>query len=210
MGYTLQGEVMSVLTGPAILQAIDKKEIEIDPFNMVQTNPTSYDLRLGNKVRMYCPSGCESSTVAAATRGYAVLKPVLDAASPNISVEFEIPTDGLLLQPGNFYLMHTLERVRTSCYQPSLEGKSSIARLSIQVHFTAGWGEPGFNGQYTLEVGCLLPVRIYAGMRIGQIKFETLEGDIIDYSKKGNYVGQHALGPVASRCYMQFMANAEK
>lgn len=200
---------MSVLTGPAIMRAVDDGKISIDPFFFKQINPTSYDLRLGNKLRMYCNVGEEAQVIECARRGYGIPAVRLDAAKPNHSVEFEIPPEGIELQPGNFYLGHTLERVATSHFQPSVEGKSSVARLTIEVHLTAGWGEPGFDGQYTLEMGCRLPVTIYAGMLICQIKFETLEGDIIDYKKKGNYVGENAVGPVASRSYMQFAANTE-
>jgi dCTP deaminase len=203
---------MSVLTGPAILESVESEMICIDPFNMKQINPTSYDLRLGSKVRVYCEVGTEAQTIEVAlgaARGFVVPQVTLDAAKSNHSVEFEIPTEGILLHPYNFYLMHTLERVATKCFQPSLEGKSSIARLGIEVHLTAGWGEPGFDGNYTLEVACKLPVRIYAGMLICQIKFETLEGTIIDYKKAGSYVGVDATGPVASRSFMQFAANAK-
>jgi len=202
----------AVLTGPEILSCVDHGVITIDPFNLKQINPTSYDLRLGSKVRMYCEVGKESEAISlalGADRGFVVPHVTLDAAKPNHSVEFEIPAEGLLLHPYNFYLMHTFERVTTRQLQPSLEGKSSVARLGIKTHFTAGWGEPGFDGQYTLEVECKLPVRIYAGMLFCQIKFEMLQGDIIDYKKSGNYVGTNATGPVASRSYMQFAANAE-
>jgi dCTP deaminase len=203
---------MSVLTGPAIQQAYVDRVIEIDPFSEQQINPTSYDLRLGKQLRMYCSAGEERAVINWALRGIQVplsLDP-LDAAKVNHSVAFDIPAEGIMLHPANFYLGHTLERVSTARYQPSLEGKSSIARLGIEVHLTAGWGEPGFDGEYTLEIACKLPVRIYAGMRICQIKFETLEGDIIDYKRRGHYVGKDARGAVASRSYTQFLANPEK
>jgi dCTP deaminase len=195
---------MSVLTGPAIATCIQSNEIIINPFDPNQINPTSYDLRLGNKVRIYCGDMDPVRVIYHAKIGYLVPTVELDSAKPNPSVEFEIPIGGLLLHPNNFYLMHTLERVATKCYQPSLEGKSGIARLGIEVHLTAGWGEPGFDGQYTLEVSCRLPVRIYAGMRICQIKFETLNGEVVDYKNSGSYVGENASGPVASRSYTQF------
>ncbi len=200
---------MSVLTGPSIVSCVENGVIGILPFDAAQINPTSYDLRLGNKLRVYCPVGREAEFIELAIKGFALAPVHLDAAKPNHSVEFEIPSSGIELHPSNFYLGHTLERVGTMQLQPSLEGKSSVARLGIEVHFTAGWGEPGFDGQYTLEMACKLPVTIYAGMRICQIKFETLEGEVVDYKANGNYVGEHAVGPVASRSYMQFAANAE-
>lgn len=83
----------------------------------------------------------------------------------------------LTLEPRKLYLLHTAERVSTKAFVPVLDGKSSIGRLGICIHLTAGYGDPGFDGQYTLEVTCVIPVRIYAGMRFCQMRFHTMVGE---------------------------------
>jgi len=98
--------------------------------------------------------------------------------------------------------MHTAERVFSNRFVPVLDGKSSIGRLGICVHLTAGYGDPGFNGQYTLEVTTVYPVRVYPRMRFCQMRFHMIEGEVQQYT--GNYTGGSAMGPVASRCWKQF------
>lgn len=198
-----------ILSGPAILKEINAGNIIIDPFDSALHNPASFDLRLGPKFGIYLGL---NDTVAQAKE--AVLNPSihpcrseLDSATINQFVEIDIPAQGLLLKPGVLYLMHTAERIWTTKYVPILDGKSSIGRLGICVHLTAGYGDPGFDGQYTLEVTCVQPVRIYAGMRFCQMRFHSLEGPILSYQAKGSYVGHTARGPVPSRSWQQFLAN---
>jgi dCTP deaminase len=109
---------------------------------------------------------------------------------------------GFSLQPGILYLMHTEEVVWTSRYVPVLDGKSSIGRLGIFTHITAGFGDANYRGQYTLEVTVIQPVRVYRGMRFCQMRFHTMEGEVMHYS--GNYVGDTAMGAVPSRSWKQF------
>lgn len=109
------------------------------------------------------------------------------------------PEVGWIIQPGVGYLMHTAERVHTEEFVPVLDGKSSIGRLFIKVHETAGFGDPGFNGQYTLEVTSLFPVRVYPGMRFCQMRFHKFEGRITSYQELGRYRGEEAQGAVGSR-----------
>ena len=86
---------------------------------------------------------------------------------------------------------------------PVLDGKSSLARLFVSVHATAGYGDAGFDGQYTLEVTVTHPIVVFAGMRIAQIRFHTMHGEVGKlYS--GNYTGETSKGAVASRAYKQF------
>lgn len=111
--------------------------------------------------------------------------------------------EGILLKPGIGYLMHTEERVKTDHFVPVLDGKSSLGRLFVTIHVTAGYGELGFDGQYTLEVMVQHPVVLYAGMRIGQVRFHTLVGEKQSYQDRGHYVKDKALGPVASQAHTQ-------
>lgn len=100
-----------------------------------------------------------------------------------------------IMVPGVLYLASTNEEAGSDFYEPILHGKSSLARLGLSVHETAGLGEPGFKYQWTLEMTCSHPIRLHANMRIGQIVFETVKGDINIY--EGNYRKQ--VGPTGSR-----------
>ena len=111
---------------------------------------------------------------------------------------------GFILMPGVGYLMHTHEKIHTDKYVPILDGKSSIGRLFCFVHVTAGYGDPGFDGQYTLEVAVLQPLIVYPGMRFCQIRFHTLVGDVDSYQKNGSYKGELAEGPIPSRSWKMF------
>lgn len=186
-----KGEPMSILSGPAINKAIAEWHIRIDPFNPRQLNPNSYDVRLGDEVREYLAL----SRMANGARP-------LDAKLANPTVAFRIHEEGILLDPTRGYLMHTVETIWSDRYVPIIDGKSSVGRLFVSVHQTAGYGETGFGGQFTLEVTCVYPVRLYAGMRIGQVRFETVEGEIQQY--EGHYRGTQAKGAVASMTWKQF------
>lgn len=185
------GSVVSILSGHAIRTAIAVGDIEIDPFDPKQLNPVSYDLRLGSSLRMYEAVKRPGDTIAK----------FLDAAVENPSRLVEIHSSGAVLAPHLLYLMHTVERIKTTKFVPVIDGKSSGGRLGIQVHATAGFGDPGFDGQYTLEVTVTQPVNVYAGMRIAQIRFHTIEGEVTQYA--GNYQGETSRGPVPSMSWKQ-------
>lgn len=175
-----------ILTGPEIRRQVELGDIEIDPFVPEHVNPASVDLRLGDTVAEY---------VMIQDR-----KPEwLDSAIEMKVVEKRF--NRILLVPGRLYLMHTVERVCAKKFVPVLDGKSSLGRLGVSVHVTAGFGDPGFNGQWTLEVTCVLPVRLYAYMRIAQMRFHAVQGEVEQYA--GNYGGENR-GPVASRSWRQF------
>lgn len=209
---------MSILTGKAIRDQLALGNIEIDPFDPKRVRTNSVDLTLGKEVRVY--SGCvidrvsgrcadqieRESSYGRSTR----LTPdykfprVLDTKSPNQSFSFLMDASGCLVRPGILYLMHTHERVHTKKFVTQLNGKSSIARLGVIVHFTAAYGDTGFNGQYTLEVSAMHPVVLYPGMAIAQAVFYTCEGEIEDYSLTGHYTGEAAKGAEPSHSYEQF------
>jgi len=137
-------------------------------------------------------------------------KAYLDAKKKNGVVEYEMDGRGILIKPGLSYLMHTAERVFTERFVPVLDGKSSIGRLFVFVHVTAGYGDPGFNGQYTLEVTSVHPVVLYPGMRICQMRFHTLVGEVDSYQRRGSYRGRLAEGPIPSQSYKMFEAQPER
>ncbi len=90
--------------------------------------------------------------------------------------EFEIPEEGFVLEPNTLYLGVTAEYTESHAHVPFLEGKSSTGRLGIDIHATAGKGDVGFCNAWTLEISCIQPVRIYAGMPIGQLIYFAVEG----------------------------------
>jgi dCTP deaminase len=181
-----------ILTGPEIRRQIAEGGIRIDPYVPEHVNQSSVDLTLGDEVVTYDMNPFTNGAVFE-----------LDARVEN---KFERKKIGksITLAPGTLYLMHTVERVHTDKFAIMIDGKSSLGRLGVLVHMTAGYVDPGFDGQYTLEVTCVLPVRLYAGMRVCQIRFHTLHGELESYQERGNYVGERAVGPVPSQSWRQF------
>lgn len=170
-----------ILSGKEIKREIGKG-INISPFNEAQLNPNSYNLKLHNELMVYT-------------------EPVLDMKTPNPVAPLTIPEEGLLLETGKLYLGRTIEKTETSKFVPMLEGRSSIGRLGLFIHVTAGFGDVGFNGYWTLEIFCVQPIRIYAGVDICQIFYHTIEGDYDTY-KSGKY--QNNEGIQASMLYKDF------
>jgi dCTP deaminase len=192
-------ETAGILSDESILHAIRLGDIEIDPFDPANVNPVSVDLTLGDTFLVYAdwvyPPGPNDHPTGR----------IQDVREKPETIQGKIASDGLNLKPGVGYLMHTRERVFTKKYVPVLDGKSSMGRLFMQVHVTAGFGDPGFNGQYTLEVTVVHPLRVYAGMRIAQMRFHTICGAVVK-PYAGNYVGEDSRGPVASKAYKQFLS----
>lgn len=173
-----------ILTCPAIRDAVHGGDIEISPFDEEFLNPASYDLRLGDKILCYSiwPEVLDTR-----------LKPAtIKVPQEDEGIHYE--GNGWILQPGVGYLAHTVETVYSNRYVGCVDGKSTLGRLFISVHSTAGYIDPGFRGQITLEVTVTHPVRVYPGMRFAQIRFHELSGRIEQY--KGHYVGEQAKGAV--------------
>ncbi len=141
--------------------------IVIDPFERSQLNPNSYNLRLHDELLVYDDSP-------------------LDMRRNNRAHKIRIPPEGLDLTPNRLYLGRTLEYTATDHFVPMLEGRSSIGRLGLFVHITAGFGDIGFRGFWTLEIFCVQSIRIYAGVEICQIFYHTIEGDYERY-ERGKY-----------------------
>lgn len=157
-----------ILSDKKILDAIEKGEIVIEPFDRKCLGTNSYDVHLGKYLAVYQSR-------------------ILDAKEHNKINIFEIPEDGFVLQPGTLYLGATNEYTETHASVPFLEGKSSVGRLGIDIHATAGKGDVGFCNNWTLEISCVQPVRVYKGMPIGQLIYFAVDGDIeIMYNRKQN------------------------
>ncbi len=157
-----------IFSDKRILKSIAEKKIIIEPFDINCLGTNSYDVHLGPGLAVYDDA-------------------VLDAKKHNSITHFEIPETGYVLQPGQLYLGVTLEYTETHNAVPFLEGKSSTGRLGIDIHATAGKGDVGFCNYWTLEISCVHPVRIYAGMPIGQLIYFKVDGEVENlYNKKPN------------------------
>jgi dCTP deaminase len=157
-----------ILSDKRILEEIEKGTIIIEPFKPECLGTNSYDVHLSKHLATYKDR-------------------VLDAKLHNEIISFEIPKEGFILQPNTLYLGVTVEYTETHKHVPFLEGKSSTGRLGIDIHATAGKGDVGFCNTWTLEISCAQPVKIYAGMPIGQLIYFVVEGEIETlYNTKSN------------------------
>ncbi len=174
-----------ILSGEEIRARIGG-DIVLDPFDPKHLNPNSYDLSLHNELLVY-------------------EEVVLDLKVPNRYRRIEIPPTGLVLSPNQVYLGRTVERTETHNLVPMIEGRSSIGRLGLFVHVTAGFGDVGFCGYWTLEMFAVQPIRIYAGTRICQIFYHLLHGDVREYNS-GKYQNNRDIQP--SLLYQEFSPKA--
>jgi len=160
-------------------------DIKIEPYEEGQLNPNSYNLKLHNELLVYDTNE-------------------LDMKTPNQSHLITIPEEGLLLTPGKLYLGRTMEYTATENLVPMLEGRSSVGRLGLFIHVTAGFGDVGFKGFWTLEIHCVQPIKIYSGVEICQIYYHSLEGEHEEY-KSGKYQNNAGIQP--SLLYKDFEKN---
>lgn len=177
---------MSILLKSEILSGYNDGSIIIEPFNEENLGPNSYDVRLDDKLIVYDMERCG----------------VLDYKQQNPVMILHIPPEGLVLQPNRLYLGTTIERAGSNFYIPMYEGRSSMARLGFQSHISAGFGDVGFKDKWTLEITVIHPLRIYPGIRIGQIFFQNVNQSSNDVLSlyKGKYIDQN--GPQPSKSYL--------
>jgi dCTP deaminase len=140
-------------------------DVTIEPFNPAALNPNSYNLSLHDELLVY-------------------EELVLDMAKANRVRRITIPPEGIVLSPNQLYLGRTAERTETRNLVPQIEGRSSVGRLGLFVHVTAGFGDVGFCGYWTLEMFAVQPVRIYAGVPICQIFYHEIAGNFDEYDSK--------------------------
>ena len=188
-----------VLTGKEILKQMEAGNIHISPFLPANLGPNSYDVSLSPKLLVY----------DLGEQGF------LDMKKNNPTHGLSIPAEGLILQPGMLYLGCSDETATSHRYVPMFEGRSSIGRLGINTHITAGFGDVGWGylpdekgnpvcqfPTWTLEIEVVHPIRVYPHVRIGQVYFMTPEGEITHY--KGKYTKQRE--PQASQLYKDWTA----
>ena len=174
-----------ILTDKTIIDEILANNIVIEPLIKANIGTNSVDLTLSNTLVLYTER-------------------VLDVRKKNPSTPMIIPEEGLILQPGILYLASTVEYTETLKHVPILMGKSSLGRLGLFVHVTAGFGDVGFKGHWTLELVCVQPLKIYPGMKIAQITYQDIsEMPQVSYDRKedAKYSNQ-GKDPVASKNYL--------
>jgi dCTP deaminase len=176
-----------ILSGEEIRNNLNGK-IVIEPFDETRLNPNSYNLTLHNELLTY-------------------EEVVLDMCQQNRTRRLTIPEEGLVLNPNQLYLARTVERTETHGYVPMIEGRSSVGRLGLFVHVTAGFGDAGFCGYWTLEMFAVQPVRIYPNVSICQIFYHQIEGDIKPYSSN-KYQNNRDIQP--SMLYKELNPDAER
>jgi dCTP deaminase len=149
-------------------------DVKIEPYNAAALNPNSYNLTLHDELMVY-------------------EEVILDMAKANRVRRIQIPPEGLVLSPNQLYLGRTAERTETHNLVPQIEGRSSIGRLGLFVHVTAGFGDVGFCGYWTLEMFAVQPIRIYPGVPICQIFYHEITGVYAEYASK--YQHNHDIQP---------------
>ncbi len=176
-----------ILTDQQILASIQDGSIVIEPFKRESLGSNSYDVHLGSTLAVYRDA-------------------ILDARRHNEIEMLEIPEEGLILYPNEFYLGVTEEYTESHQHVPFLEGKSSVGRLGIDIHATAGKGDIGFCNTWTLEISVKKPVRVYRHMPIGQIIYFEVAGDVqVPYSEKLNAkYNKRSTVPVESMMFKNF------
>ncbi|QEG38993.1 dCTP deaminase [Roseimaritima ulvae] len=150
-----------ILSGQEIQRKLGS-DISISPFDAAQLNPNSYNLLLHDELLIY-------------------EEVVLDMRTPNRYRRLSIPPEGLVLQPGQLYLGRTVEHTETHNLVPMVASRSSLTRLGLFVSTNSGFGNVGFCGCWTLELYCVQPIRIYAGIQICQILYHELSGEWQEY-----------------------------
>lgn len=159
-----------MLTGNEIRNQHAAGNIIIEPFDEACIGPNSYDVHLADEL-------CTYTDV------------VLETQCANRTVQIKIPPEGLVLRPGKLYIGRTIEYTESHKHVPMYEGRSSLGRLGLMSHITAGFGDIGFCGTWTLEISVIMPVRIYPGMRIGQLFWHNPDGLVL-HKYDGKYQNQ--------------------
>lgn len=188
-----------VLSDRAIVAAMERGDIRIEPFDAAQLGGNSYDVRLARVLRVHATASTAHAVVSSGldddpsigvelvdlARSVWGLGSVhsdwtaeLSMAEEPRTIDVRIPDEGILLVPGVLYLASTVEYTETLRHVPYLDGRSSVGRLGISIHVTAGRGDVGFCNHWTMEVWVVQPVRVFADVRIGQLTYHTVAGRV--------------------------------
>lgn len=170
-----------ILSGTEIKKQVDKNKITIFPFDENCVNPNSYNVELGEFLKVYQDD-------------------VLDSKKQLKTKTIKIPKQGIVLEPNKIYLGCTKEVIGSDYFVPTITGRSSSGRLGLFVQITADLVDIGYKGKLTFQLHVVQPLRIYSGMKIGQIMFWKTKGKIKLYN--GKY--QNSDGPQESKVWKDF------
>ena len=170
-----------ILSGIKIAEEVLKGNIDISPFVQENINPNSYNYSLGDYLEVYEDE---------------ILDPKVEMKTKKIY----IPDDGIILYPNKLYLGYTMERFGSDVYVPCITGRSSTGRIGLFVQITSDLVDIGFHGNLTLQLHATQPVKVYKGMKIGQVTFWKIFGDVELYH--GKYQG--SVGPNKTQIYKDF------
>ena len=170
-----------ILSGIKIIEEVERGNIDIFPFSKDNVNPNSYNYSLGDYLEIYEDD-------------------ILDPKKEMPTKRIDIPEDGIILYPNKLYLGYTLERFGSDVYVPCITGRSSTGRIGLFVQITSDLVDIGFHGNLTLQLHATQPVKVYKGMKIGQVTFWNVLGDVELYH--GKYQG--SIGPNKTQIYKDF------
>lgn len=198
-----------ILNKQQILEAMALRQIVIEPFDIKRLGTNSYDVRLGKKLKTYEWRFSDLADLPAEVAHFLKERPFepLDCKKDNPMIVHTIPDEGFVLEPGELYLGVTQEYTESHNHVPDIDGKSSVGRLGISIHCTAGRGDVGFWNHWTLEITVVRPVRVYAGMPIGQLVYQTTGPIAFDdqYNMKESAKYTKVSGePMASQMWRNF------
>ncbi len=163
---------MSILVDRDIIAAMERGSIVITPFDRKCLGTNSYDVHLAPTLRVYTSTLWQSDEP-------------LDTRCARGTVDLVIPSDGYVLEPGELYLASTVEHTESKEHVPMLNGRSSTGRLGFSIHVTAGTGDVGFRGPWTLELTVVKRLRVHAGDAIGQLLWFYPSGPpLVPYGQK--------------------------
>jgi dCTP deaminase len=202
---------VSVLIDKDILDAIRRGAIVVSPFDSSCLGTNSYDVHLASVLRVYDRRRNAPNQPTRDHHGDPVLAP-LDVRERRATTDVSIPDGGLILQPGRLYLASTVERTESHEHVPMLNGRSSLGRLGLSIHVTAGTGDVGFCGHWTMEMFVIEPLRVYAGMPVGQLLWLTASGvPITPYGSKASAKYSEAGSlPQASKLHEELRNSSER
>lgn len=173
-----------ILGGVDIIKERNVGNLIIQPYTPKAVGPNSYDVRLSNKL-LRVHTNAEQD-------GIKYIDPDLAQKVDEVT----IPDSGLIIFPWEFWLGATIEDIGSNTFVPIYEGRSTIARMGVSSH-DAGFGDVGFQKQWTLEISCKLPFMLKAGMRVGQVYFQQVTDASMQYTIGHNYADQE--GPTVAK-----------
>lgn len=171
-----------MLSGEEILKEVENGNIVIEPFDKKNLNPNSYNITLADELLVHTED-------------------VLDCKKDNPTKKIKIPKEGYTLVPNTLYLARTNEYTENENFACQISGRSSVGRIGLTVHLSAGCGDAGFKGNWTLCITCVTPTKVYPNMEIGQLYYFPLIGEK-NIKYKGRYNNKNKINN--SKMYEQF------